>query len=188
MRSVFSPLHFVLVMGLLFAPTGPTRAQSQSLVKALASGEAVALMRHALAPGTKEPANFTLAVCSTQRNLSAGGRAQARRTGAWLRANGVSSAKVFSSAWCRCRDTARLLGFGGVQPRPVLNALAKGKAQTAAQTARLRAFISGAKGGAVILVTHKWNIAALTGITPNSGESIVVSTSGGRVLGRIPAK
>lgn len=184
MRFVISLTFLILAFG-YGAPAG---AQSQSLVKALANGSAVALMRHALAPGTKEPANFKLAVCSTQRNLSAEGRAQAQRTGAWLRAQGVASAKVYTSAWCRCRDTAKLLGFGGVTQLPVLNALAKAKAQARRQTAHLRAFIKARKRGAVILVTHKWNIADLTGITPGSGESIVVSTDGARVLGRIPAR
>lgn len=41
----------------------------------------VALMRHALAPGTGDPAGFELDECSTQRNLDDRGRAQARRTG-----------------------------------------------------------------------------------------------------------
>jgi len=180
------PTYALLILA--FFCSSPVHAQTSPLIKALASGEAVLLMRHALAPGSKEPANFNLAVCSTQRNLSAEGRAQAKRTGAWLRAQGIASAKVYTSAWCRCRDTAQLLGFGGVTKKPVLNALAKGKIQAKAQTAKLRALISKAKGGAVIMVTHKWNIAALTGITPGSGESVVVSTRGGNVLGRIPAR
>lgn len=178
---------YALLIFVLFC-SSPVHAQTSPLIKALANGEAVLLMRHALAPGTKEPANFNLAVCSSQRNLSAEGRAQAKRTGAWLRAQGVASAKVYTSAWCRCRDTAQLLGFGGVTQKPVLNALSKSKIQANAQTAKLRALVSGAKGGAVIMVTHKWNIAALTGITPGSGESIVISTRGGSVLGRIPAR
>ncbi|WP_254892311.1 hypothetical protein [Roseovarius sp. A-2] len=41
----------------------------------------VALMRHALAPGTGDPARFDVEKCGTQRNLDARGRAQVRRTG-----------------------------------------------------------------------------------------------------------
>ena len=37
----------------------------------------VALMRHAIAPGTGDPAGFEIGDCSTQRNLDARGRAQA---------------------------------------------------------------------------------------------------------------
>jgi hypothetical protein len=39
---------------------------------------AIAIMRHALALGTGDPADFELGDCSTQRNLSAEGREQAR--------------------------------------------------------------------------------------------------------------
>jgi hypothetical protein len=38
----------------------------------------VVLFRHALAPGTGDPPEFQLGDCSTQRNLSGVGRAQAR--------------------------------------------------------------------------------------------------------------
>ncbi len=41
----------------------------------------VILFRHALAPGTGDPANFRLDDCATQRNLSAAGRQQAIRMG-----------------------------------------------------------------------------------------------------------
>lgn len=43
------------------------------------------LLRHALAPGTGDPAGFRLGDCATQRNLSADGQDQARRIGAAFR-------------------------------------------------------------------------------------------------------
>ena len=55
------------------------------------------LMRHAIAPGTGDPANFQLSDCSTQRNLSDEGRAQARRTGEAFRDNNVTVQQVLSS-------------------------------------------------------------------------------------------
>lgn len=70
------------------------------------------LMRHALAPGTGDPAGYNLADCSTQRNLDAQGRQQATRTGQWLQRQGIQQALVLSSPWCRCKDTANLLGYG----------------------------------------------------------------------------
>ena len=39
----------------------------------------VAILRHAFAPGTGDPANFALDDCATQRNLDAQGRGQARK-------------------------------------------------------------------------------------------------------------
>ncbi|MFN3400943.1 MAG: histidine phosphatase family protein, partial [Ferrovibrio sp.] len=95
------------------------------LWQALRSGEAVALMRHAEAPGTGDPAGFRLDDCSTQRNLSAEGRAQAARLGERFRSNGIAGAEIRSSAWCRGRDTATGLGLGPVQIAPSLGGLAR---------------------------------------------------------------
>ena len=61
---------------------------------ALRDGRGVAVMRHALAPGTGDPADFRLGDCSTQRNLSAEGREQARAIGRAFRARGIESAEV----------------------------------------------------------------------------------------------
>ena len=45
----------------------------------------VLLMRHALAPGAGDPANFKVSDCSTQRNLSEQGRLEAEEIGQWLK-------------------------------------------------------------------------------------------------------
>lgn len=175
---------------LVLSNTAP--ASAENVWTALKSGGAVGLMRHAVAPGTTDPANFKLNKCSTQRNLSAAGRAQAKRIGSWFRKNGIASANVLTSAFCRCQDTARLLGLGGAKTKAWLNALAKEKVPARKQMAGLAAFVRSAKSGKpAILVTHKWNIARLVGITPASGETIVVrAASGGTisVVGRIPAR
>lgn len=73
--------------------------------------KAVLALRHALAPGTFDPPGFRLGDCSMQRNLSDEGRAQARRIGAWFSARALLPARVRSSPWCRCVDTATL-AFG----------------------------------------------------------------------------
>ena len=179
-------MRIILLACLLFVYTfsGAAYGQSRNLWKALASGQAVGLMRHASAPGSKEPANFNLYSCATQRNLSAGGRAQARRTGAYFRKMGVKSAAIYSSAFCRCKQTAQLLRLGSVSVSNKLNALSKGS-KDSSQTASLASLIRNARrGGATILVTHMTNIKSLTGITPSSGETLIVNRSG-KVLGRI---
>ena len=86
-------------------------ADEAALWKALRDGGHVALMRHAIAPGVGDPAGFRLDDCTTQRKLSAQGRAQARAIGERFRANGITTAAVFSSQWCRCLDTARELAL-----------------------------------------------------------------------------
>lgn len=68
----------------------------------------VVLFRHALAPGGGDPAGFKLNDCASQRNLSADGRAQAMRMGDAFQRRGVEVSAVWSSQWCRTRDTADL--------------------------------------------------------------------------------
>jgi hypothetical protein len=76
--------------------------------QALRSGAAVGLLRHALAPSVGDPAHLRLEDCATQRNLSEAGRKQARAIGAAFRRNGITSARVLCSRWCRCLETACL--------------------------------------------------------------------------------
>src|SRR5262245_7996218 len=99
--------------------------QAADLWSALRDGSHLALMRHALAPGNYDPPGFRLGDCTTQRNLSDEGRAQARKAGDLFRANAISAARVFSSQWCRCIDTATLLGFGNVKGQRLINAYSR---------------------------------------------------------------
>ncbi|WP_300497950.1 histidine phosphatase family protein, partial [uncultured Methylophaga sp.] len=75
----------------------------------------VIILRHALAPGVGDPEGFDLEECQTQRVLSSEGRQQAIEIGQKLRESGITEAEVFSSEWCRCLETAELLGFGPPQ-------------------------------------------------------------------------
>jgi broad specificity phosphatase PhoE len=159
----------------------------------LANGGHVILMRHAIAPGTGDPANFTLGDCSTQRNLSAEGRSQAQRIGARFAAKGVALEKVLTSQWCRCVETARL-AFPrlAITEEPALNSFFSDRTTEAAQTEAakglIREFAAGG-GGNAVFVTHQVNITALTGITPRQGEAVIVRPdtegNGIAVVGRI---
>jgi broad specificity phosphatase PhoE len=174
---------------LLLALPALAQTDEGQLIAALREGRAVALMRHALAPGSDDPAGFRLADCATQRNLSADGRAQARATGARLRAAGIATARVYSSQWCRCLETARLLGLGAVTPLPALNSFFGAPSQGAQQTAALAAYLRDREQGEpLILVTHQVNITAFTGAAMGSGEIVLVALPLARepaVLGRI---
>ena len=170
----------LLVACLVFASTAGLRAdQVDALFASLRDGAAVAIMRHALAPGTGDPADFTLGDCTTQRNLSDEGRAQAAAIGARLRAQGIEAARVFSSRWCRCLETARLLGLGEVEPLPPLDSFFRDRARGPGQTEALREFLSRLPAGPpVVLVSHQVNITALTGVYPQSGEIVLVRPDG----------
>lgn len=153
---------------------------------ALEQPGAVAIMRHALAPGTGDPANLTVGDCSTQRNLDARGRAQAQAIGQAFRDRGYSFDRVLTSQWCRCRDTADLLALGPVEEVPALNSFFRDRSTRAEQTAATRAILDNTDGR-LFLVTHFVNIAALTGESVSSGEVLVIrpGPDGVEVLGSI---
>ncbi len=153
---------------------------------ALREPGAVAIMRHALAPGGGDPANFDVTDCTTQRNLDDRGRDQATRIGAALRDRGFTFDTVLTSQWCRCRDTATLLAVGPVSEAPALNSFFQDRSTAAAQTAATEQIIR-ATQGSLMMVTHQVNITALTGVFPASGEIIVIraTESGIEVLGQI---
>ena len=165
-----------LSLALLLPQAQSTAADDEADIwQALRSGGHVALLRHAVAPGTGDPPEFMIGDCATQRNLSDEGRRQAQRIGARFRDNGIERAAVFSSQWCRCRETATLLDLGPVTELPILNSFFREFERRDSQTQRLRHWIAEqALNEALVLVTHQVNITALTGVYPRSGELVVI--------------
>jgi len=173
LRAVQSILGLA-VLAVSAVATTPARASDEVAAKLAEPGH-IAIMRHALAPGGGDPANFTLGDCSTQRNLSEAGRRQARRTGDFLRSVGVEQARVFSSQWCRCLDTAELLDLGPVEELPALNSFFEARSRGPEQTQALREKIAGMDlSQPVVMVTHQVNITSLTSVFPSSGEIVVL--------------
>ena len=147
------------------------------------------MIRHAYAPGTGDPENFKIGDCSTQRNLNELGRAQARRIGQWLRARGIDSARVFSSQWCRCLETAELIGLGSDSELPALNSFFNRPEDAEPNLAALRDFLSKQPedGEPILLVTHFVTISGIANETVSSGEGVLMrltGTGGFDVLGR----
>jgi len=143
---------------------------------ALSRPGSVALMRHALAPGVGDPQNFDLSDCTTQRNLNDAGREQARRTGEALRAAEITFDKVWTSQWCRARDTATMMDVGPVTEVRALNSHFAGRGEPTSQSAKIREMLGALpKGTRVLLVTHQVNISALIGEFTASGEIIATT-------------
>jgi broad specificity phosphatase PhoE len=164
-----------LLAGFLPVWASAANESEDALWTALKQGGHIALMRHALAPGTGDPATFRLDDCSTQRNLSKEGREQARRIGQTFRERNIVIARVLSSRWCRCLETARLLDLGSVEPFPVLDSFFRQRNKGPRQTAALREFLATqGSGPSLVMVTHQVNITALTDIFPRSGEIVVI--------------
>jgi phosphohistidine phosphatase SixA len=173
-------------------------ALAQGQASAAASGEtaagaalregAVVIFRHANAPGGGDPTGMKLGDCGTQRNLDAEGRAQAHRIGERLRQERVAVGAVWSSQWCRTRETAELLNAGKVRETADFNSFFGDRSREPAQTTAARAALLAWKGpGALIVVTHQVNIAALAGVLPASGEGVVLRRRGAQLelVGRV---
>jgi phosphohistidine phosphatase SixA len=138
----------------------------------------VALVRHADAPGSGDPPGWRIGDCTTQRNLSERGRAQARALGEEFRAKAIPVGKVVSSQWCRTIETARLMNLGDVEEVSAFNNAYVLRDQRASLRQEARDFIASWRGpGVLVVVTHGENIALLTGISPASGEIVVVQAA-----------
>ena len=161
--------------------TGSFQACASELSELLKKSDHVLLMRHALAPGVGDPAGYKLQDCKSQRNLDASGRAQAQKTGQWLKAQGVGNALVFTSAWCRCKETAENLAFGTPVLEASLNSFFDDMRQGPQSNASLQKFIGGqlkTKGDkALILVTHHVNIAEFMGENIGSGDMVLAKVN-----------
>ena len=93
---------------------------NQELSIKLNKGGKLIFIRHAYAPGGGDPENFDINNCDTQRNLSVEGRNQAKKIGNFFTENNVPIFKVFSSEWCRCKETAKL-AFINFETKDFLN-------------------------------------------------------------------
>ena len=158
-----------------FAMAG-VEADPAEMIERMKAGGHILMIRHALAPGTGDPANFRIGDCSTQRNLDDRGRQQAKAIGDWLRSNGITSARVYSSQWCRCIQTAELLGLGSVTELPALNSFYELRQDRQPNLKALKKFIAQqpSDGVLAILVTHFVTIAAIANEGVSAGEAVLL--------------
>lgn len=180
--SIIFPWHtlFGLFALLSILIPGQLLASDEALVARMQEGGAVLMIRHAEAPGTGDPAGFRLDDCRTQRNLSAEGRQQAKAIGDWLRVHGIQRARVFSSQWCRCLDTARLMDLGEIRPLQALNSFYQRPQDREPNIAALRAFLTAqsSEPELLVLVTHQVTISTLTGEYTSSGHGKLLELAG----------
>jgi hypothetical protein len=95
--------------------------------------------------------------------------------------------EVLSSRWCPCLDTATL-AFGRATPAPMLDSMFN----AANGEEKIRKVFAAAKrrpsSTNLVFVTHNQNILALTGLSVESGEMVVVVPEGDnkmKVVGRM---
>jgi broad specificity phosphatase PhoE len=148
----------------------------------LREGQYVILVRHAATvAGLGDPPGFKLSDCSTQRNLSEEGRVHARKLGERFRAERVPVARVYTSPWCRCRETA-MLAFGRAEDWEPLSSFFDFPHREAEFTERVKKRIGSyarrSLGGNVVMVTHNVNIAALSKLSVGTGEMVLMRPDG----------
>lgn len=189
------PRRSLLAVGLggLVWPWAAEGAGAVDIPALLQRGGVVVAMRHATAPGTFDPPGFRLGDCSTQRNLSEEGRAQARRVGQWFAQRGLRPAGIRSSPWCRCVETAEL-AFGPPEVWAALGSPHGSPESTGtAHLKELRAAleqVSTRKGQFEVWVTHMFVLQDLAGANTASAEALLLQAepgSGVRVIARLSA-
>ncbi len=186
-----APLARRALLGAAALTALPRLASAAEVEPLLREGGVVIAFRHALAPGTFDPPEFKLGECRTQRNLSDGGRAQARRIGEWFEARQLKAARVRSSPWCRCMDTAQL-AFGSAEPWAALGSPRGATEATNAESlAALRRALAEAgrqRGRFEVWVTHMFVLSDLAATNSSSGEGLVLRAGPGgaaQVLARL---
>jgi phosphohistidine phosphatase SixA len=180
-------LAWLMVMSVCWLGAPAASRAETLLIEVLKQPGHIALMRHALAPfGTarvseRVAAEF-LGPCETQRNLNDAGRADARRIGSLFRGEGVVFDQVYSSRWCRCRETAELVIGRPAEHLPLIDSYwtDPDKSRGPAQVAALKKHINEkfAPTARMLLVTHGSLIADLSGVNTGEAEIVVVKADG----------
>lgn len=136
----------------------------------------VVFMRHAVAPGYGDPANFTFDNCATQRNLDSVGRKQAMAIGAIMQQSATNFTEILSSEWCRCKETAELLGLQKGTPFSGLNSFFQHFADEQVVLKKLEQKLRQLEPGVTLMVTHQVVITSVTGKSVGSGELIAFNS------------
>jgi phosphohistidine phosphatase SixA len=178
-------INFLLIIFITI--NSPIKADlNQNLINELKQGGKLIFIRHAYAPGGGDPKNFDINDCKTQRNLSNSGRNQAKKIGSFFKDNNILIDEVYSSEWCRCKETASL-AFNDFEIKSFLNSFfssqfAKNKDP---QMKKLKMFISNwNEDKNLVFVTHYVVISESLNYASSSGE-IVISNKDFKVIDTI---
>ena len=192
-RCPFALVTTTIALALVLLTFPAAARASEPLWTLLKGGGQAVLVRHAVTtPGVGDPPDMRLDDCASQRNLTDAGRAHARRVGEAFRARGIVVDRLLTSPWCRCMETARLAWGPARLSAEVWTPLGNlyGRAERQAEQVREMRILVGERraGGNVVLVSHGSTISALTGVSPDPAELVIVTPQGGRrfaVAGRL---
>ena len=167
-------LNYLIIIFICINPS--VKADSkQNFINELQKGGKLIFIRHAYAPGGGDPDNFDINDCKTQRNLSDSGRIQSQKIGNFFQENKILIGKVYSSEWCRCRETASI-AFKKYETKNFLNSFfsAKFVENKKKQIINFQKFInSWDKDRNLVFVTHYVVISEILNYAPSSGEIVI---------------
>jgi phosphohistidine phosphatase SixA len=167
-------IKFIIII--LISLTSSIKAEiDKDILASLKEGDKLIFIRHAYAPGGGDPDNFDINDCNTQRNLSESGRQQAKNISNFFIENQINFKKVYSSEWCRCKETAKI-AFGDFETKNFLNSFFSQKfaKNRKKQMNDLNNFVDNYKDdGNLVFVTHYVVISEALNYAPSSGEIVV---------------
>ena len=171
-------LNYLIIIFISINPL--VKADSnQTLIKELQKGGKLIFIRHAYAPGGGDPDNFDINDCSTQRNLSESGRIQSQKIGSFFKENNISIVKVYSSEWCRCKETASI-AFENFETKNFLNSFFSSQFahNRKKQVIEFEEFLNNwDQNQNIIFVTHYVVISEILNYAPSSGEIVISDKS-----------
>ncbi len=178
--------HFKIIILIILFLFNHKSFGDENIVEILKKNNNIIFIRHSLAPGSGDPENINLNDCTTQRNLNSEGIKQSKKIGKFFKKNNIKIEHVFSSEWCRCKDTA-FHAFDNYKTFNALNSFYSEKfyKNKNKQIKRIKKFINNWNNESnLVLVTHYVVILELLGVGAGSGE-IIISNKNFEILDRI---
>ena len=177
-------MKFLKLFIIFICLTPSVKADSKkNIINELKNGGKLIFIRHAYAPGSGDPSNFDISDCTSQRNLSNLGKIQSKNIGYFFSKNNIPINKVYSSEWCRCKETA-VIAFNGYEVKKSLNSFfgEKFTKNKDSQIINLKKFIKNWNGKQnLVFVTHYVVIYEILNYGTSSGE-IVISNKDLKVI------
>ncbi|CAH8770760.1 histidine phosphatase family protein [Paenibacillus dendritiformis] len=191
-KMLLLPLVFVTLLVLSGYRTEAghlPETENRAIIEALRNGGYILYMRHGEATMGQDFPHVIFDDCGTQRNLSEEGKRQAREIGQMInKLNIPIQYPVWTSPYCRARDTARIaFGSQNVKVIPLLADIVKVSTQDVpveekqnivANISRVLE-IAPARGSNQIIIGHSFPAGTALGEIPNMGTAVIKSRGQG---------
>jgi hypothetical protein len=184
-------LCFAAALPAIAAETPSESLAGAALLQALRGGGLILYFRHTSTDfGQNDDAMSGYEECARQRNLTDGGRDEARRIGVAIKRLDIPIGDVLASPFCRTRETAQLI-FGRASVAPAVRG-GPARPETNDRYAELRKLLSTppSRGTNLAIASHGNPFRAVTDTQYLAeGEAAVIRPLGGqgfRIVARIP--